>query len=191
MIWVQCLVGELRSHVPLSNWAWQPQLLSPRAVTKEYTAIKIPRDAAKTRCSPMCTVLSHFGRVQLSVTPWTVPARPFCPRDSPGKNNGVGCRFLLQCSPINKNKQECTPTGPSEVGGEAGQERGSPTARRSCSVSLQEKSGMCDATEWLSEERTRWRIIFLKENEKQNKHAGYYQRKHVEAEGFTKIQRDW
>ena len=28
--------------------------------------------------------------------PWTVPARPLCPWDSPGKNTGVDCHFLLQ-----------------------------------------------------------------------------------------------
>jgi len=27
--------------------------------------------------------------------PWTVPARLLCPWDSPGKNNGMGCHFLL------------------------------------------------------------------------------------------------
>ena len=30
------------------------------------------------------------------VTPWTVPARLFCPWGSPGKKTGVGCHFLLQ-----------------------------------------------------------------------------------------------
>ena len=29
---------------------------------------------------------------------WTVPARLPCPWDSPGKNTGVGCHFLLQTS---------------------------------------------------------------------------------------------
>ena len=29
-------------------------------------------------------------------TPWTVAARLLCPWDSPGKNTGVGCHFLLQ-----------------------------------------------------------------------------------------------
>ena len=29
-------------------------------------------------------------------TPWTVPARLLRPWDSPGKNTGVGCHFLLQ-----------------------------------------------------------------------------------------------
>ena len=37
--------------------------------------------------------LSH---VQLFATPWTEPARLLYPWDSPGKNTGVGCHFLLQ-----------------------------------------------------------------------------------------------
>ena len=34
--------------------------------------------------------------VQLSVTPWTVATRLLCPWDSPGRNTGVDCHFLLQ-----------------------------------------------------------------------------------------------
>ena len=36
-----------------------------------------------------------LSRVRLFATPWTV-ARLLCPLDSPGKNTGVGCHFLLQ-----------------------------------------------------------------------------------------------
>ena len=32
----------------------------------------------------------------LLVTPWTVAPRLLCPWDSPGKNTGAGCHFLLQ-----------------------------------------------------------------------------------------------
>ena len=32
----------------------------------------------------------------LFATLWTQPARLLCPRDSPGKNTGVGCHALLQ-----------------------------------------------------------------------------------------------
>ena len=35
-------------------------------------------------------MLSHFSRIQLFVTLWTVA------RDSPGKNTTVGCHALLQ-----------------------------------------------------------------------------------------------
>ena len=40
-------------------------------------------------------LLSH---VQLFVTTCTVPTRLLCPWDSPVKNTGVGCHFLLQGS---------------------------------------------------------------------------------------------
>ena len=36
-----------------------------------------------------CMCAQSFSHVQLC-------ARLFCPRDSPGKNTGVGCHFLLQ-----------------------------------------------------------------------------------------------
>ena len=41
-------------------------------------------------------LLSHFSPVQLCVTLWTFGTRLFCPWDSPGKNTGMGCYFLLQ-----------------------------------------------------------------------------------------------
>ena len=43
----------------------------------------------------MVLVLSHFNRVRLFVSPWTV-AKLLCAWDSPGKNTGVGCPALLQ-----------------------------------------------------------------------------------------------
>ena len=45
----------------------------------------------------MCgAVLSHFSCVQLCVTLWAVARRFLCPWDSPDKNTGVGCHFLLR-----------------------------------------------------------------------------------------------
>ena len=43
-------------------------------------------------------VFSCFRHVWLFVTPWTVACQTplLCPWDSPGKNTGVGCHFLLQ-----------------------------------------------------------------------------------------------
>ena len=46
-------------------------------------------------CMHAC-VLSHFSHVRLFVTPGTVATRLLCPLSFPGKNTGVGCRFLLQ-----------------------------------------------------------------------------------------------
>jgi len=39
------------------------------------------------------------------------PTRLPCPRDSPGKNTGVGCHFLLQCKKV-KSESEVTPSCP-------------------------------------------------------------------------------
>ena len=42
-------------------------------------------------------MLNRFSRVRLFVTPWAIVHQaPLCPWDSPGKNTGVGCHFLLQ-----------------------------------------------------------------------------------------------
>ena len=42
-------------------------------------------------------LLSHFSRVWFCATHRLQPTRLLCPWDSPGKNTGVGCHFLLQC----------------------------------------------------------------------------------------------
>ena len=50
--------------------------------------------------SPRLVLIFHgcyiASVVSDSVTPWTIPTRLLCPRDSPGKSTGVGCRALLQ-----------------------------------------------------------------------------------------------
>ena len=33
------------------------------------------------------------------------PTRPRCPWDSPGKNTGVGCHFLLQCMKVKSESE--------------------------------------------------------------------------------------
>ena len=40
---------------------------------------------------------NHFSRVRLCATPQTAAHQAPRPGDSPGKNTGVGCHFLLQC----------------------------------------------------------------------------------------------
>ena len=64
-------------------------------------------------------LLSHFSRVRLCAN------RLPCPWDSPGKNTGVGCHFLLQCMkvknesevaqscPTLSNPMDCSPAGSS------------------------------------------------------------------------------
>ena len=42
-------------------------------------------------------LLSRFSHVRLCATPETAAHQAPHPWDSPGKNTGVGCHFLLQC----------------------------------------------------------------------------------------------
>ena len=56
-------------------------------------------------------LLSHFSSVQLCVTHRQKCTRLPCPWDSPGKNIGVGCYFLLQCMKV-KSESEVTQSCP-------------------------------------------------------------------------------
>ena len=56
-------------------------------------------------------MLSHFSCVQLCVTPQTAATRLPRQWDSPGKNTGVGCHFLLQCMKV-KSESEVTQSCP-------------------------------------------------------------------------------
>ena len=47
-------------------------------------------------------LLSRFSRVRLCVTPQT---GAHCLWDSPGKNTGVGCHFLLQCMKVKSGSE--------------------------------------------------------------------------------------
>ena len=70
-------------------------------------------------------LLSRFRHVRLCATPQTGPTRLPSPWDSPGKNTGVGCHFLLQCMkvkseseiaqscPTLSNPMDCSPPGSS------------------------------------------------------------------------------
>ena len=51
-------------------------------------------------CVLLLLLLSRFSRVQLFMTPRRQPTRLARPWDSPGKNTGVGCHFLLQCMKV-------------------------------------------------------------------------------------------
>ena len=72
-------------------------------------------------------LLSHFSRVQLcDPIDGSPPGSP--PWDSPGKNTGVGCHFLLQCMKVKSESEvaqsyltlsdpmDCSPPGTSVHG---------------------------------------------------------------------------
>ena len=70
-------------------------------------------------------LLSRFSCVQLCATPETVATRLPSPWDSPGKNTGLGCHFLLQCMKVKSENEvaqsyqtlsdpmDCSPPGSS------------------------------------------------------------------------------
>ena len=45
-------------------------------------------------------LLSRFSRIRLCATPQVAAHQAPRPWDSPGKNTGVGCHFLLQCMKV-------------------------------------------------------------------------------------------
>ena len=73
-------------------------------------------------------LLHRFSRVQLCATPETAAHQASRPWDSPGKNTGVGCHFLLQCMKVKSESEvaqsyltpsdpmECSPPGSSVHG---------------------------------------------------------------------------
>ena len=50
-------------------------------------------------------LLSRFSRVRLVRPHRRQPTRLPCPWDSPGKNTGVGCHFLLQCMKVKSERE--------------------------------------------------------------------------------------
>ena len=66
-----------------------PELISYVELTIKCTAYFI------TLCVCVCVCVCVLSRVQLFATPWTAACQASHPWDSPGKNTGVGCHFLL------------------------------------------------------------------------------------------------
>ena len=52
-----------------------------------------------------CQLLSHFSCVRLCATPYTAALRLPHSWDSPDKNTGVGCHFLLQCMKVKSESE--------------------------------------------------------------------------------------
>ena len=50
-------------------------------------------------------LLSRFSRARLCATPETAAHQAPPPWDSPGKNTGVGCHFLLQCMKVKSERE--------------------------------------------------------------------------------------
>ena len=77
------LVVSLRTEASIGLFFWFPTLLTspPHGLL-------------------LLLLLSRFSCVQLCATPQTAAHQASRPWDSPGKNIGVGCHFLLQCMKV-------------------------------------------------------------------------------------------
>ena len=87
--------------------------------------INLPGEISITSDMQMLLLLSRFSRVRLCTTPEAAAHRLLCPWDSPGKNAGVGCHFLLQCMKVKSESEvaqsyptlsdpmDCSPPGSS------------------------------------------------------------------------------
>ena len=69
--------------------------LSYQGTAKEVH-VWLPFESQSLGSSMLLQLLSCFSCAQLFATLWTMPARFFCPWDSPDKKAGVDCHALLQ-----------------------------------------------------------------------------------------------
>ena len=108
-------------------------------------------------------LLSRFSRVQLCATPQTAAHQAPYPWDSPGKNTGVGCHFLLQCM---KEKSES----------EVAQSCLTPSDPMDCSLPGSSIHGICQARvlEWCGCES--WTIRKLSTEESMDFELWYWRR---------------
>ena len=82
--WVQSLVGELRFPQARKH-------LSPHAATIAHELRSL---CATTKIGGVCA--AKWLQSCPTLDTWTVACQTSCPWDSPGKDTGVDCHFLLQ-----------------------------------------------------------------------------------------------
>ena len=89
---------QLQSAQVYNNWGhflgrvlWKDRA-SPTMPVSIHLMVNV--DRLEVRCA--CTHAQSLSRIRLSWPRGLQPARLLCPWDSPGKNSGVGCHFLLQ-----------------------------------------------------------------------------------------------
>ena len=76
--------------------------IQPRSVIERSSRIPANRTGRL-----LLLLLSHFSRVRLCATPEMAAHQLPHPWDSPGKNTGVGCHFLLQCMEVKVKSLSC------------------------------------------------------------------------------------
>ena len=85
------------AHGPVQNITCDSGLGSPAAVVHPWHP--------NLWVELLLLLLSRFNRVWLCATLWTAAHQAPRPWDSPGKNTGVGCHFLLQCMKVRSESE--------------------------------------------------------------------------------------
>ena len=97
------------------TWVWSLAWEDPLEEGMVTTPVCLPGESHGQRSlvgySLLLLLLSHFSHVRLCVPHRWQPTRLPYPWDSPDKNTGVGCHFLLQCMKV-KSKSEITQSCP-------------------------------------------------------------------------------
>ena len=76
--------------------------------TTPYSTCSFP-PAFYCRKAILLLLLSRFSRVRLCANPQMAAHQAPRPWDSPGKNTGVGCHFLLQCMKVESESEVAQP----------------------------------------------------------------------------------
>ena len=76
-----------------------PHLLPCREILRHWATREAPWKGM------LLLLLSRFSRVRLCATPEMAAHQVPRPWDSPGKNTGVGCHFLLQCMKLKSDSE--------------------------------------------------------------------------------------
>ena len=92
--WHAAVHGVTKSQTWLSNW---PELGFPGGASGKESTYQF-RGCKRCRFNPWVRKIpwNGGGLVTKSCPTLAIPVRLLCPWDSPGKNTGVGCHFLLQ-----------------------------------------------------------------------------------------------
>ena len=105
------------SHPGIQPAALEEGVLSPN-LTEEKTELHGGPHVRAFSPQLLLLLLNRFSHVQLCATPQTAAHQAPRPWESPGKNTGVGCHFLLQCVKVKSESevaQSCpTPSDPTD-----------------------------------------------------------------------------
>ena len=98
---------EMLAHQPFifpQRTAWNEGQTEACRWEKGLTAEEAHKKEESLSCL-LLLLLSHFSHVWLCVIPETAAHQTPRPWDSPGKNAGVGCHFLLQCMKVKSESE--------------------------------------------------------------------------------------